>query len=243
MPTIRHCSEPDLARPPADGWALQGDENRQRRTAGPFYDLDNAGGKYRTVSVTTLELPQRYAYMRKCSDKRFREKGGAGFMGLFVSTSPKVGPGQYVQHGDWLSGSNSIPGVKCDDRRLYSPMHARSCERFRFKGGENFGLFVGTPANTGPDTHSPHEEWLRKNSLRDKHSRYALMRDCSDRRFRGKGGECYGLYVSTPDNLGPGNYIQHGEWIKDETDKGTLEIDPWCLVKNKEQAALLGASL
>lgn len=43
--------------------------------------------------------------------------------------------------------------------------------------------------------------------------RYGLMREGTEMRFRGVGGAKFGLYMSTPVNLGPGQYIKHDEWI------------------------------
>mmetsp|Transcript_64647 Transcript_64647/g.119026 ORF Transcript_64647/g.119026 Transcript_64647/m.119026 type:complete len:255 (+) Transcript_64647:290-1054(+) len=211
-------------------------------TPGPFFDLENAGGKNRSITVKAQELPERYSLMRMESEKRFRGEGGERF-GLFVSTDSKVGPGKYIRPGQWLSTSTSVPAITCDKPRLYSTMKTSAAERFRFKGGENFGLFIGSPAHTGPASHARHTDWLPANTWRDNANRYSLMRDTSDRRFRGTGGEGLGLFVGTSENLGPGQYIQHSEWIKpDKKDKGTLEIDPWSLIKTAADAKRLGAT-
>jgi len=70
-------------------------------TPGPFFDLDRAGGKYRTFSNQIEFMPERYALLREGSEKRLYKEGGEAY-GLYMSTDKDLGPGQHVQHGTWL---------------------------------------------------------------------------------------------------------------------------------------------
>mmetsp|Transcript_8116 Transcript_8116/g.20282 ORF Transcript_8116/g.20282 Transcript_8116/m.20282 type:complete len:168 (-) Transcript_8116:140-643(-) len=71
----------------------------------PFYDMDTCGGKYRSLVAHTADMPERYSLMQSRSDRRFRGEGGE-MLGLFVSTPPNLGPGNYVGHREWKVHTN-----------------------------------------------------------------------------------------------------------------------------------------
>jgi len=103
-------------------------------TPGPFYDLERAGGKYRSVARQVEFMPERYALLREESEKRFNGEGGESY-GLYMSTPKNLGPGQHMIHPQWVDpnieeqktpkgfvqGSSKVGGAWGRDTQLRIP--------------------------------------------------------------------------------------------------------------------------
>lgn len=114
-------------------------------THGPFYDLDKAGGKYRTTATQVEFMPERYAQLRKGSDARFRGEGGESY-GLYTSTDKDLGPGQHVQHTTWLAEDvekRKDPKGFTQGSTVVSWPWGRD-EQLRIPEGSNSWLILGT---------------------------------------------------------------------------------------------------
>eukprot|EP00929_Paragymnodinium_shiwhaense_P062104 TRINITY_DN31003_c0_g1_i1.p1 TRINITY_DN31003_c0_g1~~TRINITY_DN31003_c0_g1_i1.p1 ORF type:complete len:316 (+),score=48.08 TRINITY_DN31003_c0_g1_i1:93-950(+) len=112
-------------------------------TPGPFYDVENRGGKHKSV-VTSAREKLCGALMGDRAAKRFQGTGGESY-GLRMSTGPDLGPGQYIRHTLWVPGSSAsdwrLP--ECRRQARGDAPFRDTCPRIQEKGPGAWMVLAG----------------------------------------------------------------------------------------------------